>query len=198
MRARAVAWLMPRLRGWILARPPERFGAAALDHHGCTRPPRRTACTRRGDHARLRLDRQPVRGVATRRARGVQHRRTPAPRADRNSVPDRARSRYAPCSAVPRMLTSTASQRFAELATKELFDDYNFEHFRAKHLVRDAKRTVRNHGILPGELAPDFELPRVGGGTLRLTDLRGRPVLLHFGSFTCPITTGSVEPLRKL
>lgn len=83
-----------------------------------------------------------------------------------------------------RMLTSTATQRFAVLATKEPFDDYNFEHFRAKHLVRDGKRTVRNQGIRPGELAPDFELPRVGGGTLRLSDLRGRPVLLRFGSFT--------------
>ncbi len=82
------------------------------------------------------------------------------------------------------MLTSTAAQRFAELATKEVFDEYNFGHFRAKHLVRDGKRTVRNHGIRPGEIAPDFELPRVGGGTLRLSDRRGRPVLLHFGSFT--------------
>jgi hypothetical protein len=82
------------------------------------------------------------------------------------------------------MLTSTATQRFAALATKVPFDEYNFEHFRTKHLVRDGKRTVRNHGIRPGELAPDFELPRVGGGTLRLSDLRGRPVLLHFGSFT--------------
>ncbi len=37
---------------------------------------------------------------------------------------------------------------------------------------------------LPGEVAPDFKLPRAGGGTLRLSELRGRPVLLHFGSFT--------------
>lgn len=31
-----------------------------------------------------------------------------------------------------------------------------------------------------GSEAPDFELPRDGGGTLRLSDLRGKPVVLYF------------------
>lgn len=31
-----------------------------------------------------------------------------------------------------------------------------------------------------GDLAPDFELPRDGGGTIRLSDLRGRLVVLYF------------------
>lgn len=31
-----------------------------------------------------------------------------------------------------------------------------------------------------GDLAPDFELPTNGGGTLRLSDLRGRNVVLWF------------------
>ncbi|WP_274423973.1 thioredoxin-dependent thiol peroxidase [Chelativorans sp. YIM 93263] len=31
-----------------------------------------------------------------------------------------------------------------------------------------------------GSKAPDFELPRDGGGTLRLSDLRGNPVVLYF------------------
>jgi len=39
-------------------------------------------------------------------------------------------------------------------------------------------------GLPLGEAAPDFELPRAEGGSLRLSDLRGRPTLLHFGSFT--------------
>jgi peroxiredoxin Q/BCP len=38
--------------------------------------------------------------------------------------------------------------------------------------------------VRSGDLAPDFVLPRAGGGMLRLSDLRGMPVLLHFGSFT--------------
>ena len=32
----------------------------------------------------------------------------------------------------------------------------------------------------PGDTAPDFELPRDGGGTLRLSDMRGKPVVLYF------------------
>lgn len=62
--------------------------------------------------------------------------------------------------------------------------DYNFEHFRARHLLQDLEGTVTTRGIQPGDLAPDFELPLVEGGTIRLSRLRGRPVLLHFGSVT--------------
>ena len=34
--------------------------------------------------------------------------------------------------------------------------------------------------IHPGEQAPDFELETDGGEKLRLSDLRGRPVVLFF------------------
>ncbi len=34
--------------------------------------------------------------------------------------------------------------------------------------------------ITPGELAPDFELQDVEGKTVRLSDFRGKPVLLAF------------------
>lgn len=84
--------------------------------------------------------------------------------------------------APPAPLDATA--RFAQLPTAEPLGEYNFEHFTTKHLVRDARRTVRAAGIAPGELAPDFTLPVVGGGTLVLAELRGRPVVLHFGSYT--------------
>jgi hypothetical protein len=78
----------------------------------------------------------------------------------------------------------SAAARFATLDQKEPMDAYNFKNFRTKHLLQDGKRTLRDHGILPGEIAPDFELPRSDGGTLRLSELRGQPVILHFGSFT--------------
>ena len=34
--------------------------------------------------------------------------------------------------------------------------------------------------ITPGDLAPDFELKDVEGNLVRLSDFRGRPVLLAF------------------
>lgn len=82
------------------------------------------------------------------------------------------------------METRNATQRFAALERKESLDEYNFAHFRFEHLAKDAKHTIARDGIAPGELAPDFELIQVGGGRVRLSDLRGAPVLLHFGSFT--------------
>ena len=63
-------------------------------------------------------------------------------------------------------------------------DDYNFQHFRTKHLLNDMQATLDQRGIPPGAVAPEFELPRVDGVPVRLSELRGRPLLLHFGSFT--------------
>jgi peroxiredoxin len=34
--------------------------------------------------------------------------------------------------------------------------------------------------ITPGELAPDFALLDINGNTVRLSDFRGKPVLLSF------------------
>ncbi len=82
------------------------------------------------------------------------------------------------------MLTTNAAHRFATLDLKIPVDEYNFTHFRTKHLLNDFKRTLTSQGIPPGELAPDFELPRSDGGSLRLSELRGTPTLLHFGSIT--------------
>jgi len=84
------------------------------------------------------------------------------------------------------------AERFAALAARgehEPPGEYNFRHFRTRHLARDARRTLTDRGVRPGEPAPDFELPRVGGGAIRLSALLhgsdgGRPVLLHFGSFS--------------
>lgn len=82
------------------------------------------------------------------------------------------------------MIAESVRERFATLDQKVGVDQYNFEHFTPKLLLEDVQRTLNKTGILPGETAPDFELPQVGGGSIRLRDLRGRPVLLHFGSLT--------------
>ena len=77
-----------------------------------------------------------------------------------------------------------AAEVFARTEATLPVEEYNFEHFRTRHLLTDLEGTATTRGIQPGELAPDFELPTADGGTLRLSDLRGEVVLLHFGSAT--------------
>lgn len=63
-------------------------------------------------------------------------------------------------------------------------DVYNFSHFRFSHLAEDAAATWQLRGPKPGTTAPDFVLADTNGGTCSLRQLRGKPVLLHFGSYT--------------
>lgn len=50
-----------------------------------------------------------------------------------------------------------------------------------------------------GEMAPDFTLRDLEGRPARLSDYRGRmPVLVEFGSITCPIVTDRVSQLDTL
>ena len=79
-------------------------------------------------------------------------------------------------------LTSQGSP--SPLGDRRQLDEYNYEHFRSKHLLADLLKTIRGEGIGPGEMAPNFELESTEGETLRLSDLRGSPVVLRFGSFT--------------
>jgi hypothetical protein len=48
-------------------------------------------------------------------------------------------------------------------------------------------------------MAPDFDLPTTSGGRFRLGARRGKtPVLLTFGSLTCPQTIGAVAALKDV
>jgi hypothetical protein len=60
-------------------------------------------------------------------------------------------------------------------------DAYNYDTFR-----RDMMKEHMHFrgGPKPGEPAPDFDLPTVDGGRLRLSQHRGRPVLIEVGSIT--------------
>lgn len=40
--------------------------------------------------------------------------------------------------------------------------------------------SIQPSAPVPGSYAPDFDLPTDGGGTVRLSDLRGRPVVVYF------------------
>lgn len=73
-------------------------------------------------------------------------------------------------------------------------EDFNFRHFRMRHMVAELLRP----GLAPGSAAPDLELRSTDGTTVRLTDLRGQPVLIHFVSYTCPVTRGGVSTMREL
>jgi peroxiredoxin len=57
-----------------------------------------------------------------------------------------------------------------------------------------------NRGELrPGSPAPDFELPTLDGQSkVRLSSLRGEPVVLVFGSYTCPPFRKNMPDMNKL
>lgn len=73
---------------------------------------------------------------------------------------------------------------FPTIADRKNVSEYNWRHFRTKHVVSDLLGTVQKRGVQPGEFAPDFSLESVAGRHVRLSELRGRPVLLRFGSTT--------------
>ncbi len=83
-------------------------------------------------------------------------------------------------------MSTDVAQRFASLPADQKLPrgEYNFRQFRTKHLLWDLRLTIQGHSVQPGTLAPDFTLPQAGGGEFTLSQHRGRPVLLHFGSYT--------------
>ena len=46
--------------------------------------------------------------------------------------------------------------------------------------------------------APDFELPKIGGGTARLSNYRGKTVILNFWSKSCPPCLQEMPSLASL
>ena len=70
------------------------------------------------------------------------------------------------------------------LGSQQQLNEYNYEHFRPKHLLADLWKTIRGEGLQPGAQAPDFEMETTEGDWVRLSEMRGRPVVLRFGSFT--------------
>jgi hypothetical protein len=67
---------------------------------------------------------------------------------------------------------------------KEGPEEYNYVRFRPRQMRANLSRLLTHRGVHPGALAPDFELPRLDGSAVRLSDWRGRPVLLTFGNGT--------------
>jgi hypothetical protein len=61
-------------------------------------------------------------------------------------------------------------------------EQYNYDRFTPSQVVDEIRRTIGAAGLRAGTEAPDFELEQVEGAPVRLSRLRGRPVLMRFVS----------------
>jgi hypothetical protein len=74
---------------------------------------------------------------------------------------------------------------------------YRFDRLRLGLVLRDLYFTKTDPG--PGERIVDFDLPILEGGRFRSEDLsETAPVLMVFGSYTCPVTESAAPGLRRL
>ncbi len=84
--------------------------------------------------------------------------------------------------------------------TDDSLDDgrrYRFEHLALPLVMRDMYFSKNDPG--PGDRVPDFDLPTLGGGRFRSTELgETGPALLIFGSYTCPVTENAAPGLTEL
>jgi hypothetical protein len=78
----------------------------------------------------------------------------------------------------------SAAEQGTDLERHRREREYNYEHFLTGHFLADLRRLVRGEGVRPGQEAPDFELESTNGERVRLSALRGKPVVLRFTSFT--------------
>jgi len=62
-----------------------------------------------------------------------------------------------------------------------------------------ARPNIRQGTLEDGAVAPDFALPDIEGKkTVKLSDLKGKPVVLIFGSCTCPPFVASTQATDRL
>ena len=74
---------------------------------------------------------------------------------------------------------------------------YRFERLALPLILRDMYYSRDDPG--PGDRVPDFDLPTLGGGRFRSSDLgETGPALLIFGSYTCPVTDSAAPGLNEL
>ena len=76
-------------------------------------------------------------------------------------------------------------------------DTYNYPNFSFQLEDGAYDRFFREAPQL-GDPAPPFELPDLEGRHHRLGDFRGRPVVIEFGSYTCPIFCGHSPAMEQL
>lgn len=98
----------------------------------------------------------------------------------------------------------TASQRIEVLsevvdvvAAVQSADPYNYAAFDFALEQSEYARWLQE-GPHVGQQAPDFVLADLGGNTVQLSVLCGHPVVLEFGSYTCPIFSDRVPAMEQL
>ena len=74
---------------------------------------------------------------------------------------------------------------------------YNYARFDFALEPEELRRWLEE-GPRVGEQAPEFELVDLGGNQVRLSAFRGQPVVLEFGSYTCPIFSDRVPSMEQL
>lgn len=93
---------------------------------------------------------------------------------------------------------SAAQRRTAGALTQEdAGARYRFEHLALPLVMSDMR--FGGDDPAPGDRVPEFDLPLLGGGRFRSTDLADSgPTLLIFGSSTCPVTDNAAPGLNRL
>jgi thiol-disulfide isomerase/thioredoxin len=75
--------------------------------------------------------------------------------------------------------------------------DYRYRHFTTSLLFRDLR--FRKGAAEPGDSLPPFQIVSTNGDSLESRDVFGdKPVLLIFGSMTCPMTASAMPSLQAL
>jgi peroxiredoxin len=79
----------------------------------------------------------------------------------------------------------------------ETADTYNYPNYSFAIEAAEMERWLAE-GPHARELAPDFRLPDLDGIPAQLSQWRGKPVVLEFGSYTCPIFSDRVTDMERL
>jgi hypothetical protein len=75
--------------------------------------------------------------------------------------------------------------------------DYRYRHFTTGLLFKDLR--FRKGAARPGDSLPPFQIVTTNGDSLENRDVFGdKPVLLIFGSMTCPMTASSAPSVQEL
>lgn len=70
---------------------------------------------------------------------------------------------------------------------------YNYDHFGLEH-----RTMLHLEGVEIGQPAPDFTATRVDGTQVKLSEFRGKPVVLETGSSSCPMYVSHIESMNAL